>query len=363
MTTELERSRPALAEARPAALTAEMLDHIAAGAEALDDGEQDTRTNVELLSRVGLTGLGAPLNHDRALPATAAVIGELATVCPSTAFSVWAHRMTIEYLTAAGTPWSRDAVSELLTGDVLGVTGMASAFKDAAGCGALDLTAEPVEGGYTLSGTLRWASNLQPDSVLVTAARVSSGEKIVVALPLSTQGVTIGGHFDLLALGSTASSYLSLNDAVITNHQILSRDIETFLDSVRPTFLVLQSAMCVGLARRCLAEIAPNLTGVNSVFAPEVDALAAKLALVEATVAASADSVGGPATPGKRELLEMRLSAAEVVSAAAALETRTAGGKGYARRTDASRRYREAAFIPVQSPSEAQLRWELNNCQ
>jgi hypothetical protein len=41
------------------------------------------------------------------------------------------------------------------------------------------------------------------------------------------------------------------------------------------------------------------------------------------------------------------------------LELRTAGGQGYASRAAVSRRYREAAFIPVQSPSEAQLRWEL----
>ena len=44
------------------------------------------------------------------------------------------------------------------------------------------------------------------------------------------------------------------------------------------------------------------------------------------------------------------------------LTVRTAGGKGYASGTAASRRYREAAFIPVQSPSEAQLRWELGRC-
>jgi alkylation response protein AidB-like acyl-CoA dehydrogenase len=363
MTTGLERSLPALSDAHPAALTAEILEQIAASAAALDNGEQDTGCNVKLLSRAGLTGLGAPLNSDQELPSMAVVIGELAAVCLSTAFSVWAHRMTIEYLTVAGTPWSHAAASELLTGEVLGVTGMASAFKDAAGCGSLDLTAEPVKGGYALSGTLRWASNLQPDSIMVTAARSSSGEKIVVALPVSTKGVSIGGHFELLALGSTASSYLTLKDAVITDDQILSRDIESFLDTVRPTFLVLQSAMCAGLARRSLNEIGPNLTGVNSVFEPEVDMLAAKLAGVEATVAASADSVGGAARPGKRELLTMRLGAAEVVSAAAALEIRAAGGKGYARRTDASRRYREAAFIPVQSPSEAQLRWELSNCQ
>jgi alkylation response protein AidB-like acyl-CoA dehydrogenase len=58
----------------------------------------------------------------------------------------------------------------------------------------------------------------------------------------------------------------------------------------------------------------------------------------------------------------MRLAGAEVATAAAALEARTAGGKGYASRSGASRRFREAAFIPVQSPSEAQLRWELAQC-
>jgi alkylation response protein AidB-like acyl-CoA dehydrogenase len=87
--------------------------------------------------------------------------------------------------------------------------------------------------------------------------------------------------------------------------------------------------------------------------------LTTELAAVESQVAAAAATVGGPTTPAKRDLLTLRLAAAETVSAAAALEIRTAGGKGYARRTDASRRFREAAFIPVQSPSEAQLRWEL----
>lgn len=59
------------------------------------------------------------------------------------------------------------------------------------------------------------------------------------------------------------------------------------------------------------------------------------------------------------KLLELRLAAAEVASAAAALEVRVAGGAGYAQSSPASRRFREAAFIPVQSPSETQLKWEL----
>ncbi len=350
-----------MADIRPAALTPEIAEDIAAGAAALDRGERDTRDNVTLLARAGLVGAGAPGNHDGALPAMAATLAQLAGRCLSTAFSLWAHRMTLEYLSTADTPWAQSAAAGLRNGDIMGVTGMASAFKDAAGCGSLDLAATPVDGGYRLSGTLRWASNLYPDSVMVTAARLESGDKIVVALSLAARGVTIGEHFDLLGLGSTASSTVTLDEVHVSTEQVLSRDITSFLAQVRPTFLVLQSAMCVGLARRCLDEAGTGLSGVNSIFTAEFDSLTTELDTTESKVAAFAESVGGVGAPGKRDLLEVRLSAAELVSAAAALEIRTAGGKGYARRTDASRRFREAAFIPVQSPSEAQLRWELGN--
>ncbi len=117
-------------------------------------------------------------------------------------FGVGPNRIAVEFLLTAATPFALAEVRSLLVGTALGVTGMASAFREAAGCGSLDLTAVPADGGYRLSGTLRWAD----------------------------------------------------------------------------------------------------------------------------------------------------------------LEIRTADGKGYASRTPTSRRYREAAFIPVQSQSEAQLRWELGRC-
>lgn len=59
------------------------------------------------------------------------------------------------------------------------------------------------------------------------------------------------------------------------------------------------------------------------------------------------------------KMLELRLAAAEVATVATALEVRVSGGAGYAQSSSASRRFREAAFIPVQSPSETQLKWEL----
>ncbi|RJO70653.1 acyl-CoA dehydrogenase [Nocardia panacis] len=347
---------------RAAVLPPDAIETIATAAAALDQGERSARENIRALAGLGVLGLGAAGDDDGGLPAMAAVLGELAAECMSTAFAVWAHRMTIQYLTVAGTAWAAKAASLLASGAVLGVTGMASAFKDAAGCGSLDLTATADGDGYVLDGTLRWASNLYRDSILVTAARTDTGEKLIVGLALSTDGVTIGDHFDLLALGSTASSYLKLDNAAIGADQVLSREVGSFLARVRPTFLLLQSAMCLGLAGRCVARARVGLTGVNSVFAAEVETVSAELSAAESTLAELAPAVGTPAPPGRRELLSLRLAAAALAGAAAALEVRTAGGKGYALRTGASRRFREAAFIPVQSPAESQLRWELDRC-
>jgi alkylation response protein AidB-like acyl-CoA dehydrogenase len=344
-------------------LDSELLPDIRAHADALDRDEDTSRRSFAALGAAGLLGLGAPGNVDGQLPQMADVIGRISAECMSTGFSLWAHRMAVEYLLTAATPFSIAAAQRLLAGTTLGVTGMASAFKDAAGCGSLDLTATPVDGGYRLSGSIRWASNLYDASLMITAANIEAGEKLIVALPLNTSGVVLGDHFSLLAMGSTASSYLKLQDAFIASEQVLSADFLGFLTAVRPTFLVLQSAMCLGLTQTTLAQSKLGLTGVNAVFAAEVDEVERKLAAAQQALTSAAAAVGGPQPPSKKDLLTLRLASAEISSASAALEIRTAGGKGYASRTPASRRYREAAFIPVQSPSEAQLRWELDRCE
>jgi alkylation response protein AidB-like acyl-CoA dehydrogenase len=339
-----------------------LLEDIRAHAAALDRGEHHSRRSFRALGAAGLLGVGAPGNADGGLPDMADVIRLISGACMSTGFSLWAHRMAVEYLLTAATPFSTTAVRPLLAGTAPGVTGMASAFKEAAGCGSLELTATTVAGGYAVSGPIRWASNLYPDSTMVTAVRTDAGERLIVALPLDTPGVALGDHFELLAMGSTASSYLNLQDAHVPAEQVLSRDFDGFLQAVRPTFLVLQSAMCLGLTRTAVEQAGRGLSGVNSVFGADVDRVAERLAAAEATLAKLARAVGGVESPTKKELLSLRLAAAELSSASADLEIRTAGGKGYASRTSASRRYREAAFIPVQSPSEGQLRWELAAC-
>lgn len=338
-------------------------DFIASEADALDAGDAEARRHVEAVAAAGLSGLGAPSNHDGRLAEMAELVAEVAFASTSSAFSLWAHRMTIEYLTIAPNPWGEAALAELQRGTAVGATGMASAFKHAAGCGSLDVAATPVDGGFVLSGRLPWASNLHADTVLVTAAAVTDGREIVIGLRPGEDGVRFGDAPDLLALGSTASASVIIDDVFVPEARVLTDDLLGFLAVARPTFLVLQSAMCVGLARRCLAESADRLTGVNASVAEHAETLDARLASLAATIQATAGRIGGDSPVGKAALLTLRLAAAEIATDAAALELRVAGGRAYTRTSGTNRRFREAAFIPVQSPSETQLRWELRRIQ
>lgn len=344
---------------RALTVPSELLDDIRDHAAALDQGEEPARRSLPALGRHGLLDLGAPENHDGGLPAMTDTIASLAGVCMSTAFTVWAQRVTIEYLLAADTPWAREAAAPLRAGTVLGVTGMASAFKEHTGCGDLDLTGTVDGDDIVVDGTLRWASNLYEDSLMVTAVRTDDGRRLVLAFPLDAPGVDIGAPFSLLGLDSTASSSVRLESVRVPREQILTEDFDAFLARMRPTFTLLQAAMCVGLAQACLPGTRKKLTGTNEVFTDDLRDVEARLDDARKRLDAYAGAVGSADARTPRDLLELRLEGARLATEASGLEVRTAGGAGYASRTPASRRHREAAFIPVQSPSEAQLRWEL----
>jgi len=82
-------------------------------------------------------------------------------------------------------------------------------------------------------------------------------------------------------------------------------------------------------------------------------------AAVESAFEEVPDDVREGLAQGSPEGAAGQSDAASAAVAASGIEVRVAGGAGYAKSSPASRRFREAAFIPVQSPSESQLRWEL----
>lgn len=324
---------------------------VADNAKACDKGEMSGRYILPALGEAGLI--------DADYRTSANAIRELAAEDLSVGFTTWATRMTFEYLKRADTQYSRRLVAELASGSRPGVTAMAGSFKEAAGVGELDLTAEKDGEGYLVNGKIGWASNLYDDAVVVTGAKTAEGEKFLFAFEAGHEGVTFGQPFGLLGLNATESAWMSFDNVRVPAEQVLTTDFDTFMAGVRPVFVVMQIAECLGVAEAAAEAAGGKLDGMKATFTEDLEQAKADIASVaeRQSQTISAIEEGGKVDP--EALLVLRLDAANAAVKAANIEVRVAGGAGYASSSPASRRYREASFLPVQSPSEAQLRFEL----
>ncbi len=359
MTATISEAMAALPEAR---------GFIRDRAAALDRADTDTRVDVAKLGELGLFAPGCP---GRPVAEMVAVIEQVAQESLAAGFSAWAHRMALEYVARGPEPVQARFRAALESGTAVGVTAMAAGLKYCAGLGEVPLVAEPVDGGLRVSGPIRWASNLFDGAVIVFCARSAHDDAVyVAATPIDAAGITVNDPPRLLALNGTASSSLEFRDVFVPSDAVITTDLRGFIRGVRPVFLLLQTAFCLGIAGTSLDESGRHLGGLGEGFAGEHDALAAELAAARerlyrfaeaATVPAGrrADAAPSSGAVPDAELIRLRLDGSRLAMAATRLEVTLRGGAGYATASATNRRFREAAFLPVQSPSEGQLRWEL----
>ncbi len=313
-----------------------------AAATDVDAARRDTREGLRFIA-------GRVLDADAPLEAVARTIASVAWSDLASAFSLWCHRMVLVYLAGHA---ERAEVAALRR---FGSTGLAAAMAHHVSGAPLPIEARADGDTLILDGKVRWASNLfAPDFLLVTATRVGVRAAVVV-LRGETAGLRVDPYPDLLALQATASSSLTLAGARVEPAAIVNGDLSAFVARVRPTFLALQSSFCWGLARRALDEARAPLAGAAALLAGEHDALEARAETLAEAVVATANGN----RPRERELVRVRLEAARLAVEAVALEAKAVGSRGFARSSATARRLREAAFLPIQAPTEVQLRAEL----
>lgn len=328
---------------------------VAERAQELDENSTDVRVDIRELGAAGLFAHGL----DGDLPTMVRVIATVASESLTVGFSVWAHRIALHYLQiGAEAPQSRYAAA-LLAGARPGVTAMAAGLKHVAGLGPLPLMAERDGDSLIISGPIHWASNVFDDAVIVLPAAIRGGDaedSVIVALDVDTPGIVRHPAPSLMALNATASTSLRLNQVRVPADAIVSTDLPGFVRRIRPAFLLLQTAFCVGVSRASLAA-ASTITGVLAdPFGPEIACLSARLADAEFRLRQLADD---PSNTAVAQHIRLRLDASGLAADATRAELALTGGAAYTVRNAANRRFREAAFLPIQSPSEGQLRWEL----
>lgn len=330
-------------------------------AAAADRGDVDFREAAPFLAQHLLgdaAGTEAHPNHD-----LERVVGTLASVAwfdMGSAFSLWSQQMVLEFLAMApaGAACRAEALPALRAGIRIGTSAMAGPMAHFVSGVPLPLRATPNgDGGYHISGSVPWASNLAaPHSVVVSVAAREGDEPLVFATPVERDGVTIGAFSTLVGMQGTRSASLSFDEVSISRDWVISEEFGSFIAAVRPIFLLLQAAYCWGLAARSVVESEAALRGVGEVFRPEVAMARARVEKqASELLAAARGRCAGTAIP---HLLDLRIEAARLATECTSLESRVVGGRSYVANCETARRLREALFLPIQAPTEGQLRWE-----
>jgi alkylation response protein AidB-like acyl-CoA dehydrogenase len=349
---------------RDESVSAELAAWLELHADALDTDPARAADLLPQLTQAGLARIGVPHAWGGSGGTIADAIAAIATLARhslTAAFVLWGHRTFIEYLVQSDNEALRERwLPALLAGDIAGATGLSNAMKYLSRIESLQMRASRSEPGWSLSGNLPWITNLRPQGFVVAAAfeHLDGAPPSIFAIPHDAPGVARGADLDLVAMRASHTAALTLNGTVLDAASRIAGDARAFLLRVRPAFLGLQCGMSVGLAQRSLAEVAAASVGARA-------AIQAEAADVEARLGQQTKQLLGGVLDGTfgdepAALFELRISLAKTVEDAVALEVQASGGCGYLHGTGGTaRRVREAAFVPIVTPSLVQLKAQL----
>lgn len=329
-------------------------------APAADRGEVDFADAAAFLA-TNLLGSAAGTAEDpnANLERIASTLATVAWFDMGSAFSLWCQQMVLEYLAKApaASACREEALSALRAGDRIGASAMAGPMAHYVSGAPLTLRATADGDGYRIAGLVPWCSNLSAGrTIIVSAAAREGAGPLLFALPVEAEGITIGGFSSLIGMQGTLSASLTFNDVRVPREWVITEDFAGFMGAVRPIFLLLQSSYCWGLAGRAIVESEGALRSIAEVFRGEVDG-ARRRVETQANQLREAAQVrcAGAAIP---HLLDLRIEAARLAIECTSLESRVVGGRSYIANCETARRLREALFLPIQAPTEGQLRWE-----
>jgi alkylation response protein AidB-like acyl-CoA dehydrogenase len=336
------------------------------------------------------------------------LIERVSEVCGSTGFSIWCHTAAIHYIRCGQSEFLREEVLPgLVSGALMGGTGLSNPMKFYAGLEPLRLKAEPVGNGdgYCVHGVLPFISNLGRDHWFGLIAETPSGRRVMAVVPCSAEGISMDVRENFLGLNGTATYTCRFDNVQVQPEWVVADDADAFVRVIRPGFVLSQIGLALGLTRAaidCMKRQVNKQAGANRFLPVQPEDLERRwLALREAAyrLAAQGDSIGAGAGGGAgggagadgghsaasrgsvdragasgafadsdvsvnggastddvaeaywQEVLRTRLESAYLALDAVQADFLHCGGAGYVLHSDPSRRMREAYFIAVLTPS------------
>lgn len=347
----------------PASLDASLTGWLDQVAGPLDTGTADPACILPRLTEAGLFGAGVPAALGGAGGDVTDAVEAIAAVSEhslAAGFVLWSHRTFTDYLLQSANGALRERLlPDLIAGRLAGATGMSNAMKFLSGLEELQVTARREGEGFTLTGKLPWVTNLREQGFYVAAAVAQTdtpGPAFCAALPHDAPGLTRSADLRLMGMQATSTAALALAQVQIGPEHVLHPQAEIWLPQVRPAFLGLQCGMSIGLARRALTEARNNTGPARAVLQESILELTRTLAEHERALREGLRK--GSFQVQAAPLFRIRIGLAEIVAEAVSLELQASGGRAYLAGPGQgfARRWREAAFVPVITPSVVQLK-------
>lgn len=346
-------------------LTESLVTWLQAHTESLDLDNEHASKVLPRLAEAGLFRIGVPQDLGGSGGTTCDAIAAVAAVAEhslTAAFVFWGHRTFIEYLLQSpNQQLATRLLPDLLTGRLAGATGLSNAMKYLCGIETLQSTVTEAEEGYVLDGKLPWVTNLRNEGFVAALAadNATTGVPGIFAVPHDIPGLSRSEDLDLIALRGSNTAAVDLQDIRLGVDWQIHPEANTFLPNVRPAFLGLQCGLALGVARASLHAAGAFQAATRSILRSEIEhatsALHAQWQLLEQGID-SGTFIANPA-----QLFHIRINLAGIASEAVELELQSRGGKAYLRNhTEGfNRRWREAAFLPIVTPSLVQLKAQL----
>lgn len=333
-------------------------------AHIMNDGSGSAEETIRLLAQSRYLHRGVPQELGGAggtLWDSVQAIAEVATYCLTSGFVFWCQRVFTEYLVYSPNTVLREALlPQVLSGEIAGATGLSNAMKHLAGLEPLRTRAELQDDAVVVDGFLPWASNLRRERfVLAVAAQVDDRRALVVAVPAHAEGVERSDDLPLLGLQSSETASVTLKRVRLGRFWTISNDAHSFLASVRPSFLLLQCGLGMGLSRAAMEQAYRSVQSARAVLVERLNALCAREQVLSEETRRMALSFEHSQMQLRR-LFEVRIEWMRLAVEAVSLELEAVGGAGFLRGSETARRLREVAFLPVLTPSLTQLTLQLH---
>ena len=292
-------------------------------------------------------------------------IEEVSKDCLSTGFIAWCQVACTWYLeNTSNTALQAQMLPKVASGEVLAGTGLSNPMKHFADIEKIALTAEKVDGGYVVNGLLPWVSNLGPGHYFGIVARLTGSDDYMMAIVSDAlEGMSLRCKAHFIALEGTGTYSCQFRNAFVPDEWVLAAPCEDYVARIRPGFILTQVGMGLGLTDSCIELMKRSnkrLGHVNQFLDEQVEDLAEDLRLARQRTYRVADELNectGVANPQLvREVIQSRITAAELSLRASQAAMLHAGARAYVQGSAPERKLREAYFVAIVTPALKHLK-------